>query len=294
MQKMIIVGCGDIGSRLALACLERGDAVTGWVRSEAGMARLHKLRIPALQVDLDAARPAIPDLSGQWLFYFAPPPAVGREDSRVGHLIQALLQQGSPAKLVYISTTGVYGDCQGEWVDESRPVAPLADRAFRRLDAETRWRAWSDQTGAGLVILRVAGIYGPGKLPIKRLRSGQPMVSEVDSPVTNHIHSLDLVRICLAAMQRGRSGEVYNVSDGHPGSMTGYFNQVADFLQLPRPPVISKTEAEQQLSPGMRSYLAESRRLSNRKLLTELDLNLRYPTLLEGLPACLQPDEISV
>ncbi len=166
------------------------------------------------------------------------------------------------------------------------PRLPQVDRARRRLDAETRWREWSGRTGGELVILRVAGIYGPGKLPIQRLQSGQPMVSEADSPITNHIHTFDLVQVCLAAMQRGRSGEVYNVSDGHPGSMTGYFNQVADFSRLPRPPVISMAEAEQQLSPGMLSYLGESRRLSNRKLLAELGVELRYPRLA-GWPAGL-------
>jgi nucleoside-diphosphate-sugar epimerase len=192
--------------------------------------------------------------------------------------------------VVYLSTTGVYGDCKGAWVDETRPVNPTVDRAHRRLDAETRWRTWSRQTGGELVILRVAGIYGPGKLPVKRLQSNQPMVREADSPITNHIHSLDLVRICLAAMQRGRSGELYNVSDGHPGTMTGYFNQVADFLGLPRPPQISAAEAQQQLSPGMLSYLEESRRLSNKKMLDQLGEVLDYPTLAEGLPVCLDVD----
>jgi nucleoside-diphosphate-sugar epimerase len=113
------------------------------------------------------------------------------------------------------------------------------------------------------------------------------MVGEADSPITNHIHSLDLVQICMTAMQRGGNGEVYNVSDGQPGSMTGYFNQVADFLRLPRPPVISRAEAEQRLSPGMLSYLGESRRLSNRKMLEKLQIDLLYPSLAEGLPACL-------
>lgn len=113
------------------------------------------------------------------------------------------------------------------------------------------------------------------------------MVAEVDSPITNHIHTHDLVEVCLAAMERGVSGEVYNVCDGHPATMTGYFNAVADFLDLPRPPVISLAEAEQTLTPGMLSYLGESRRLSNRKLVEELGVILKYPTLETGLPACL-------
>ncbi len=288
MSEVTIVGCGDVGSRVAHACLARGDKVTGWVRTAASLERLRSLAAPVLRVDLDNAEMAIPGVREQQLFYFAPPPAAGQEDSRVARLIQNFKESASPRRVVYLSTSGVYGDCGGAWVDESRAANPQVDRARRRLDAELRWQAWSRQTGGELVILRVAGIYGPGKLPVQRLQSGQPMVSEADSPITNHIHTLDLVQICLAAMQRGRSGEVYNVSDGHPGSMTGYFNQVADFLQLPRPPVITRQQAEQQLSPGMLSYLRESRRLSNGKLLNELGVVLRYPSLDAGLPACLE------
>ncbi|MEJ2694830.1 MAG: SDR family NAD(P)-dependent oxidoreductase, partial [Candidatus Thiodiazotropha sp.] len=146
---------------------------------------------------------------------------------------------------------------------------------------------WSSETGGELVILRVAGIYGPGKLPIARLESGRPMVDEADSPITNHIHTLDLVEICQVAMTRGVSGEIYNVCDGHPGTMTGYFNRVADFLGLSRPPAISLEQAKRQLTPGMLSYLGESRRLSNRKLVEGLGVRLRYPTLAEGLPASI-------
>jgi nucleoside-diphosphate-sugar epimerase len=286
-DSVTIVGCGDIGSRVAQACMQRGAAVTGWVRSDDSVIRLRERRIPALKVDLDLPVPSLPSLQGEDLYYFAPPPAQGREDSRVAHLLSQIAEAGQPRKVVYLSTTGVYGDCGGEWVDESRPPAPAADRAYRRLDAENRWRAWSRESGGALVILRVAGIYGPGKLPESRLRSGRPMVAEADAPITNHIHTLDLVEICLAAMSRGAPGELFNVCDGHPGSMTGYFNTVADFLGLPRPPTISLAEAQRQLTPGMLSYLGESRRLSNRKLVEELGVELRYPTLAEGLPASL-------
>lgn len=287
VNNITIVGCGDIGSRVAQACLSRGDAVTGWVRSDASVMALRERHIPALKVDLDQPVLGLPSTAGHQLYYFAPPPAEGRQDTRVAQLIEHLNRAGQPCRVVYLSTTGVYGDCGGEWVDESWPPAPVADRAHRRLDAENRWRSWSRQSGGELVILRVAGIYGPGKLPLTRLESGRPMVAEADSPITNHIHSLDLVEICQAAMGRGTPGEVYNVSDGHPGTMTGYFNTVADFLGLPRPPVISREEAKRQLTPGMLSYLVESRRLSNRKLIEALGVKLRYPTLADGLPASI-------
>jgi nucleoside-diphosphate-sugar epimerase len=288
MCNLSIVGCGDIGSRVARCCLAEGERVMGWVRTQASFDRLTGFGVPAVRVDLDHDNVELPVLTGQRLFYFAPPPSAGRVDSRVARLLEHIRHTGSPRRVVYLSTSGVYGDCRGAWVDEAWPAAPQVDRARRRLDAEQQWRQWHKTTGGELVILRVAGIYGPGKLPSMRLQSGHPMVGEGDSPITNHIHSLDLVRICLAAMLRGGNGAVYNVSDGHPGTMTGYFNQVADFLQLPRPPVISKAEAEHRLSPGMLSYLRESRRLDNRKMLQELGIKLRYPNLQQGLPACLE------
>jgi nucleoside-diphosphate-sugar epimerase len=285
--KVTVVGCGDIGSRVARAELAEGNLSTGWVRSDERVMTLREQRLPTLKVDLDQPVLGLPSVDGHQLYYFVPPPPKGREETRVAHLIDQLAEAGQPHRVVYLSTTGVYGDCAGEWVDETRPPAPAVDRAYRRLDAENRWRAWSRETGGELVILRVAGIYGPGKLPIERLKQGKPMVSEAESPITNHIHTFDLVTICQAAMSRGESGEIYNVSDGHPGSMTGYFNAVADFLELPRPPVISLEQARAQLTPGMLSYLGESRRLSNHKLIEELGVELAYPTLAEGLPACL-------
>jgi nucleoside-diphosphate-sugar epimerase len=286
-NRITIVGCGDIGRRLALSSLAQGRALSGWVRSDSSVMALREQRIPALKVDLDQPVLGLPSVEGDELYYLAPPPPEGRQDSRVARLIEGFYEAGQPCRVVYLSTTGVYGDCGGEWVDETRPPAPSADRAWRRLDAEQRWQAWSRESGSELVILRVAGIYGPGKLPLARLESGRPMVAESDAPITNHIHTLDLVTICQLAMERGVSGEVYNVCDGHPGNMTGYFNAVADFFGLVRPPVISLEEARAQLSPGMLSYLGESRRLSNRKLVEELGVTLRYPTLAEGLPACL-------
>ncbi|MEW8684184.1 MAG: SDR family oxidoreductase [Candidatus Thiodiazotropha sp.] len=282
-----IVGCGDIGTRVALASRADGDQVIAWVRTPESAQRLARLGLTVVQADLDHEPAPGQQIAEGGLYYFAPPPPRGRRDTRVARFIARLHAGPLPERVVYLSTSGVYGDCRGEWVDETRPPAPITDRARRRLDAEAQWRAWSERTGRGLVVLRVAGIYGPGKLPLQRLRSGQPMVAEADAPITNHIHSLDLVRIAGIAMQRGASGEVYNVCDGAPEPMTRYFNQVADFLQLPRPPVITLEEAQRRLSPGMLSYLGESRRLSNRKLLEELGVELIYPSLQQGLPASL-------
>jgi nucleoside-diphosphate-sugar epimerase len=284
---MLIVGCGYIGERVARRLQDRGEPVTGVVRSSETAEYLGGLGIPVIRCDLDEETLPAGSTEGQQVFFFAPPPAQGVADTRMARFLQGLQGSGRPQRIVYISTTGVYGDCHGEWVDESRPVNPQVDRARRRWDAEQALRAWRERSGGELVILRVAGIYGPGKLPLARLRKQVPMVAESDAPWTNRIHADDLVEVCLAAMARGGNGEVYNVSDGRPGNMTDYFNRVADLAGLPRPPVIGLEQARRELSPGLLSYLGESRRLDNAKLLRELQVSLRYPDLDAGLPACL-------
>jgi nucleoside-diphosphate-sugar epimerase len=286
MAHKVIIGCGYLGTRVALARRRQGVPVTGVVRSTASAEGLRAAGIAAAVLDLDQPLTDAPGLRDTELFYFAPPPGEGVEETRVRQLIAGFEQFGQPRRVVYLSTTGVYGDCAGAWVDETRPVNPRVDRARRRWDGEQRFAAWSRATGGELVILRVAGIYGPGKLPLARLRRGEPTLRESEAPYTNRIHIDDLVRVCLAALARGGDGEVYNVSDGAPGNMTDYFNQVADWAGLPRPPQIPLTEATDRLSAGMLSYLQESRRLDSGKLRRELGVELRYPDLASGLAAC--------
>jgi len=260
--------------------------VTGVVRSTTSAEVLRMAGIAARVFDLDLPPTTPPGLQDTELFYFAPPPREGTEEARVRRLIAGFEHTGHPRRVVYLSTTGVYGDCAGAWVDETRPVNPRVARARRRWDGEQQFRAWSRSAGGELVILRVAGIYGPDKLPLERLRRGEPTALESESPFTNRIHIDDLVQVCLAAMARGGDGEIYNVSDGAPGNMTDYFNRVADWAGLPRPPQIALAEARSQLSAGMLSYLQESRRLDSRKLQRELGVELRYPDLASGLKAC--------
>jgi nucleoside-diphosphate-sugar epimerase len=282
----VIIGCGYLGTKVALHYLEKGGSVTGVVRTASSAEALEAEGISAQTRDLDQAATMPLELRGVELFYFAPPPRTGVEDTRVKQLLEGLSTTNSPRRIVYLSTTGVYGDCGGEWVDEARPAHPVVDRARRRWDAEQRFRAWSQATGGDLVILRVAGIYGPDKLPLARLKRQEPIVEESQAPFTNRIHITDLVQSCVAAMSRGRRGEIYNVSDGSPGNMTDYFNQVADWAGLPRPKQISLDEANTQLSAGMLTYLQESRRLASRKLQDELGVVLKYPNLQSGLKAC--------
>jgi nucleoside-diphosphate-sugar epimerase len=191
-----------------------------------------------------------------------------------------------PTRVVLISTTGVYGDCRGEWVTEDRPPNPQADRAKRRLAAETMLRRWSEKSGVPIVILRVPGIYGRGYLPEERLRAGEPVLREEESPFSNRIHADDLARTCFIAGHHDRPGILYNVSDGHPTTMTDFFYRVADLLGIPRPPAITLEQARRQLGEGMLSYLVESKRIDNRRLREELGVELMYPDLAAGLPSC--------
>lgn len=283
---MLIIGCGYIGKRVAQALKGQGQAMVSVVRSTASMQILEEEMITALACDLDCQNLPTGSTQDKNIFYFAPPPAAGTQDTRIEKFIQQFSLSGQPKRIVYLSTTGVYGDCQGSWVDETWPAKPRIDRAKRRWHAEQSLQSWKDSTKSELVILRVAGIYGPGRLPLSRLQKQIPMVAESDAPWTNRIHADDLVQACIAAMQKGKNGEVYNACDGAPGNMTDYFNRVADMANLPRPPLISMQQAREKLSAGLLSYLAESRRLSNHKLREELGVKLRYPSLQLGLPDC--------
>lgn len=282
---MLIVGCGYVGRRVAALHLAKSEAVIGVVRSAESARALADAGIQAVCADLDGDRLDLPT-RGVGVYYFAPPPDTGSTDPRLAAFLASLPASGQPRRIVYIGTTGVYGDCDGDWVDESRPPNPSVDRARRRWDAECRLHGWAEATGGELVILRVAGIYGPGRLPLERLRRGLPMVAEDEAPWTNRIHVDDLAAVSVAAMARAPDGAVYNVSDGNPGNMADYFNRIADLAGLPRPPTVRLAEAEGRLSEGLLSYLRESRRLDNRRMLAELGVTLRYPTLAEGLPSC--------
>jgi nucleoside-diphosphate-sugar epimerase len=284
MLEVLIIGCGDVGVRTARLVQTAGGRVAGLARNAASAERLHAYGITPISGDLDepgslAGLPA----AGRLLFYMAPPPGGGSLDPRMRHFCAALETAVPPAKVVYLSTSGVYGDCGGAWVTEATPVNPQTSRARRRLDAETVLCDWADRRRVPLVILRVTGIYGPGRLPLARLREGHPVLRAEEAPPTNRIHADDLATVCLAAAEKGEAGEIFNVSDGCPGTMTQYFNAAADLLGLPRPPQMPMDEARRVMAPMMLSYLSETRRMDNRRMLARLGVTLRYPDLESGL-----------
>ncbi|MCW9057168.1 MAG: SDR family oxidoreductase [Gammaproteobacteria bacterium] len=276
-----IIGCGFVGKCLARQLLQKNIPVTAYVNSDSSQAECQKQNIPCDIVDLDKPLADI-DLTGQSVIYLVPPPRSGQTDSRITSFLRAI-EQHKPEKFILLSTTGVYGDCNGEWIDESRPLMPRADRAYRRANAEQQVQQFCKRTGVSLVILRVAGIYGPGKIPLSRIKSGQPVVNQEDSPFTNRIHLDDLVNVCEIALLNSAITGIYNVTDGHPGTMYEYFSGVAAAMDLPAPPAISLEDARQQLSEGMLSYMDESRRINNSKLLNDFKLELKYPVLERGL-----------
>ncbi len=288
----LIIGCGDVGRRVAALHQARDDAVLGLVRRAHSAKSLEAVGIRPVTADLDdpdALKDLLANLPmvGAALYWFAPPPSYGTADPRLDAFLNAINTAALPKKVVYISTTGVYGDTGNAWIDETYPTAPRTERAQRRLWAEHRLQTWCSKHGVPGVILRVPGIYGPGRLPTERLRKGLPVVRETECPITNRIHADDLAQVCVAAMARAPAEAVYNTTDGQPGTMTDYFNRVADLLGLSRPPSVSLAEAQRVLSPTMISYLRESRRISNRRMLEELSVELRHPDLASGLASCL-------
>lgn len=276
-----IAGCGHIGKLLAQQLLKKNISVTGYVNSDSSRSECESKNISCEIIDLDNPLDDI-DLTGQRLIYLVPPPRSGKTDTRMTNFLHAI-EKHQPEKIALISTTGVYGDCQGEWIDESAPLNPIADRAFRRADAEKQLQKHCQKLNIPLVILRVPGIYGPGKIPLARIKSGQAIVNKKDSPFTNRIHANDLVTVCEKALLETDITGTYNVTDGNPGTMHEYFIGVATAMNLPVPPAISLAEAQQQLSAGMLSYMAESRRIGNKKLLKDFDIVLQYPDLKTGL-----------
>ena len=281
-----IIGCGDIGLRVASRWQARGASVHALARSAASTTALQARGIAVLNGDLDQPEKLPPPAAHSRVYFFAPPPPRGVTDPRMRNFLDAIPNDSLPERVVYISTSGVYGDVRGAWVTEDAPVNPTVDRSRRRLDAEQTLQTWAACTGVPVVILRVPGIYGPGRMPVEIVKSGRPILNEAESLYTNRIHADDLANICVVAGESHRPPGIYNVSDGHPGSMAQYFKAVADLLGVPRPPEVGMDEAKRVLSEELMSYLTESRRVDNSKMLRDLGVVLQFPTLVDGLRNC--------
>ncbi len=208
-----------------------------------------------------------------------PPLSKGGVDVRTRNLLSVLSLGALPERFVYISTSGVYGDCAGAWVDESRPVNPASIRGKLRVDAERQIRAWAKRCRVNASILRVPGIYAADRLPLARLRAGSPAVVAGEDSYSNHIHADDLARIAVAALQRGKPCRVYHATDDAEMKMGEYFDAVADAYGLPHAPRMTRCEVQRAVSPMMWSFMNESRRLTNARMKRELKVRLKYPTV---------------
>ncbi len=279
MIRVLLIGSGDIALRAA--SLLRGRArVYGVTRRPEDVPKLRAQGIVPLVADLDdfaaLRRLATAPFA---VLHCAPPPSDGRDDPRTRRLLAALARaQIIPQRLVYISTSGVYGDCAGARVGETRARRAQTPRARRRVAAEDRLRAWAARRGVRLTILRAPGIYAETRLPLDRIRQGTPVLTPEDDVYTNHIHADDLARAAVAAIFHGRPNRAYNVADDAELKMGGWFDAVADAFHLPRPPRVTWDEAEQRIAPLLLSFMSESRRLVNARMKRELRVRLAYPT----------------
>ncbi|WP_426110677.1 NAD-dependent epimerase/dehydratase family protein [Massilia sp. PWRC2] len=280
--RLLIIGCGDVGLRLLPLVRERFRvfAVTSSVERCAPLRAAGAVPIVA---NLDD-RASLARLKGlaPYIVHLAPPQGQGARDQRSRNLA-AILPDG--ARLVYVSTTGVYGDCQGQRIDETRSLAPRNARAIRRVDAERVLRHWARRSGSALAIVRAPGIYARERLPLERLRLGTPALRAADDVYTNHIHADDLAQIVARALQRGLPGRVYNAVDDSDMQMAAYFDAVADAFALARPPRLARAALAQQVSPQLMSFMSESRRIDNRRIGQELGVRLAYPQIVPALTA---------
>lgn len=282
-----IIGCGYTGRRLAERWKESGARVRGYATRAESLQAIEAAGAEARLLDLDTAVAPI-DFTGQ-LVYYAVPPARQSGDPRLERFLAGV--EGPPDRLVYLSTTGVYGDQDGATVDEDTPPAPRTERAQRRAASETAVRSWAARRGVSWCVLRVAGIYGPGRLPLDRLRRAVPAIAAHEATPSNRIHVTDLVTVCVAAGSAAAADRrIYNVCDGSEYTLTDYLQHVAAIAHLPPPPLISRAEAERTATASSWSFLAESRRVDNGRMLRELKVQLDYRDLDLGIRASLDED----
>jgi len=289
MKTLLIVGLGDIARR-ALPALRRQFEVVALVRAENVAAGCCE-RIRVESGDLDRPE-TLAGFAGRatHVLHTAPPPVRGTDDPRTAHLLAALDAHPSvPERIVYISTSGVYGNCGGAFVDETRPAHPQSDRARRRVDAEQRLFAFGRARGVRVVVLRTPGIYAADRLPLKRLHARTPVLRDEDDVYTNHIHADDLAALCATALVHPSAEGIYNAADDSEIRMSAWFDLLADRAGLARPPRIARAEADGIIAAPLLSFMSESRRLRNDKVKRELGFTLRYPTVYDGVPPAIRP-----
>jgi nucleoside-diphosphate-sugar epimerase len=293
VQKLLIVGCGDVARRTLPRLLGR-YRIFALLRDPLQCAAWRDAGATPVLANLDDAS-SLRRIAGlaEIVMHFAPPPDHGPLDTRTRKLLAALAKGKSlPQRLVYISTSGVYGDCAGERIDETRTPKPTTARAARRVDAERQLRIFGRRHGVVISILRAPGIYAADRLPIERLQKGTQALRDEDDVFTNHIHADDLAMLACAALRYGQANRAYNATDDSEMKMGEYFDLVAKRFDLPKAPRLSRAEAVEQMRPLQLSFMSESRRLANQRIKKELRANLRYPLVEDGIEAAWQERKI--
>lgn len=285
VRTLLIVGCGDVARRTLPRLLGR-YRVYALLRDRDQFAFWRDRGVRPIYADLDCAA-SLQRIIGlaDIVLHFAPPSECGRTDLRTRWLLAALLRGKRPQQLIYVSTSGVYGDCGGEVIDETRHLRPTTERATRRLDAECQLRRFGSQNGICVCILRAPGIYAAERLPLERLKKATLALRPEDDVFTNHIHADDLAMLCCLALRYGRANRCYNASDDSSMKMGEYFDLVAHRFGLPRPPRASRNEAQQRLSALQMSFMNESRRMDNRRIKKEFRARLCYGSVFDGVNA---------
>ena len=290
-QILLLVGCGDIALRAALL-LRVHYRLLGLCRRPENYDQLRLCGITPVFGDLDNPK-SLNRLAGiaHAVLHLAPPPNHGERDIRTTNLLVALTKRPTmkriilPQRFIYISTSGVYGDCNGALIDETCPINPRTERSVRRANAEMQIRNWGLRNRVRVSILRVPGIYAADRLPLARLRENTPMLLPDEDCYTNCIHADDLVHIIFAALRHAKPGRIYHACDDSRLKMGEYFDLIADHIGIPRPPRVARAKANEHISVSMLSYMEESRQLMNIRIKNELHVNLRYPTVTEGITA---------
>ncbi len=278
-KRILIIGCGDIGLRCAKLLLPR-YRVLALTRHAERCVSLRAMGIVPIVGDLDQ-RSSLKRLAGlaETVLQLAPPRPQGSGDPRTRFLLSALGRSLAPPVWIYASTTGVYGDCDGALVAETRPAQPANARSLRRISAETQLRAAGARAMLSLRIVRIPGIYAANRLPLARLQKGMFSLNAEEDVYTNHIHADDLAMILLRIKRLGCPQRVIHAVDDTQMKLGDYFDLVADAHGLPRPARVSSAQAQQLLEPGLLSFMRESRRLMNTRLKIELGYQLHYPTV---------------
>lgn len=284
-KRLFIAGCGYSGSRVAAEGLQGGWQVTALLRDREKALPLEQIGVSTVLCNMDEPE-QIPrfDLAGKVLLYSIPPQGGGNSDLRLKNFYDALERNNDyPSRIIYLGATSVYGATGSNRVDECYRPQPTGAMGKRRLDAEQQLTGFADRHNIPLVILRIAAIYGKGRLPMMQISQGQPLLRQELANLSSRIHVDDLLQVIMATLEQGEG--IYNVSDGHPATMTEYFNLCADCLKLPRQPQVDLEEGRRVISPLLFNYFMESRNIDNSRMLNGLKIRLKYPDMLQGVAA---------